>query len=195
MDDVPPMPSPGQRRRASEPARAQRQPAARKHRKGAGRRFYVTKKKKVRIQGQSSPEARACEDYDSETLGVTCKQLRRRLADVAKFDLWQTEYATLLAEETATLARMGVLQKSAELKVAAPISTYSLQKRRSDSNVEKSVRTHVDQMRESAALAVRQNNQQTYPFSICARSVAYMSNRTPTKQCALCAPHYIQRSM
>ena len=70
------------------------------------------------------------------------------------------------------------LAEAAAVKNAAPRSRYylaGLTKR-----PERRAQLEVKQMRNLAAAAVRQANQQTYPFSICARSVAMLMRRSTT---------------
>ena len=57
--------------------------------------------------------------------GMSWKAIGRRLEAMAPL-LWSEDYDTVLAEEREGLARIGVLQKSVELKEAAPASTYTM---------------------------------------------------------------------
>jgi hypothetical protein len=84
----------------------------------------------------------------------------------------------LIDLETKDLMDMGVLEVAGMVKQAAPRSSYA--RRGLYRNVEKRNELVVKQMQNVAAAAVRQGNQQTYPFTVCARSVAMLMRRSTT---------------
>ena len=113
----------------------------------------------------------------SEALGgpheaELCKAMSKSLRQVAPL-LWSADYKPHLDMEVRQLHDIGVLEAAAGVKVAAPPSTCAARKLTRDK--EKAAIKVIDQMRDTGAAAVRQANQQTYPFSICARSVATVS--------------------
>ena len=80
--------------------------------------------------------------------------------------------------EVRNLAQMGVLDGAAASKAAAHRSTYA--QRGLYKDLEKRCGLELTQMRNIAAASVRQANQQVYPFSVCARSVAMLMRRSTT---------------
>ena len=74
-----------------------------------------------------------------------------------------------------------MLLKALELKAAAPPSTYTSRGKRGASRIAKHVQRQLTLASNVAAIALRQANQQLYPFSICAKSVSSLMHRMSTK--------------
>ena len=92
--------------------------------------------------------------------------------------LWAADYKSYLDKENEELAEMGVMAGAAVAKLSAPPSSYA--QRRLHRDKEKRGALELKQMRNVAAQSVRQANQQTFPFSVCARSVAMLMRRSTT---------------
>ena len=123
--------------------------------------------------------------YDNGSLGVDvdeCSTERRAickaLAQMAP-KLWESDFKPLLNAEMNELADTGLLGAAVELKTTATLSTY--RRRGLTRNKESRLAMDLKQASEMGAAAARQSNQQLYPFSICARSVAMLMRRTPEK--------------
>lgn len=143
--------------------------------------FRVRKRPPV-CRPRSSPQKEAMDklyEHDVETLqpGTQCGILSC-IQDVAPL-LWKAEYASLFAAELTELGEIGVLGRAMETKCAAPMSSYTRRGKVRDK--EKKMTKDISNAQDAAAMAVRQANQQTYPISICARSVAFYMRRVNIK--------------
>jgi hypothetical protein len=135
-------------------------------------------KPRVRVGRTKAKEGEAeLEEFDTVTLNVE-NNLARKLGQVAE-TLWSDDYNQLMQAEQRELAALGLLGSSLELKGKAPPSTYTL--RGLIRNVEEAAAKNLAQASDMAAVSVRQANQQTYPISICARSISMLTHRTPYK--------------
>ena len=168
--------------------------------KRRGHAWKVRPKRAVRVS--VLPEASGSDildQWDCATLrgeddaghGTVCRLgIFKSLKQVAQ-QLWESDYAPIAAAELAQLTDMGMLDKALELKSAAPRSSYAARKAKQsevdENKVAKQLVKECSHAGFAAALSIRQANQQTYPFTICARSVAFMAQRVPVKTCASAA--------
>ena len=106
--------------------------------------------------------------------------LYKKLEELAAA-LWSTSWDEIIAAEIAAYTQMGLMDAALELKVKAPPSSYDVQRRRNETRLPAKLRRVIDQSRAAAAIAVRQANQQTYPFSIGAQSITSMTRRMNVK--------------
>ena len=104
--------------------------------------------------------------------------IAKKLKEIAP-SLWASSYAELLADELHALQEHHMLMPAMELKAAAPPSTYVA--RGLVRHKEEHAAKQVAQAGDMAAQAMRQANQQVFPFSVCARSVAMYMHRVPVK--------------
>lgn len=151
---------------------------AARRRSGLGR---IRPRRRGKVDCPTSPLQEARAGWDGAALlgdaTATPKTITKTLEAMAPL-LWSPNFKELLAAEVGELAKMGVLQGAASAKDAAPRSRYF--RRGKTKKPEKRAELEVRQMRDAAAAAVRQGNQQTYPLSICARSVAMLMRRSNT---------------
>ena len=108
---------------------------------------------------------------------MSCAVITKTLKAIAPL-LWSADYTDIVQEELACLAQMGVLDGAAAAKACAPRSTYA--QRALYKDLGKRCALELEQMRSIAASSLRQANQQTYPFTVCARSVAMLMRRSTT---------------
>ena len=104
--------------------------------------------------------------------------IKRSLAAIAPL-MWASDYKPLIAMERSELFQMGLLSSSLELKGTAPPSTYT--QRGLIRNPKKKIDMINHQAAYMASCALRQSNQQCYPFTVCARSGAKIARQTRTK--------------
>ena len=128
--------------------------------------------------------AKEVSDFDLSTLvqlspfDESCGSITNKLEKMAA-TLWTSDLAPLIATERSKLAELGLISKTIELKAAAPPSSYTA--RGLTKNVERKNEKTVGQASDMAATALRQANQQVFPVSICARSIAMLLHRVHSK--------------
>ena len=143
-------------------------------RKRRSHKWKVRRSLKIRIGTQpKQPEKVSSEKEPDEQRTIT-----PNLKAMAPL-LWASDYTPLLAKEQSELASLGLLESAVNLKAQAPQSTYMARGLVNDR--EKSDKRFMQQASDSAAQAVRAANQQSYPFSICARSVNFLMHRLAEK--------------
>ena len=161
---------------AHDPARKRRGFAPRKRRGFAPKRHITVPRMETVLD-----QERAI--FDGAALvgdvNMSYAAIKKTLKTVAPL-LWHADYTRVLQEEFCELTQMGVLQGVVASKACAPPSTYA--QRRLHKNLEKRRELEIAQIRNIAAASVRQANQQVYPFSVCARSVA-MLMRSDSQKC------------
>ena len=93
--------------------------------------------------------------------------------------LWASDYEAIMAQEKVELEQLGVLNKAIDVQRAAPLSSYKA--RNKSRHPERTATQALEQAGTMSAMAVRLGNQQSYPFSTCARSIATLMNRMDVK--------------
>lgn len=147
------------------------------------KRSTFSVRKRVKVAKKSTVEDEICAVADGATLlgSPDCGRLaiKKKLQEIAPL-LWSSSYREHLDTEARELAAMGVFGGAAFVKALAPSSTYAKRGLQRASTAERRNHVAINQMRNVAAAAIRQANQQSYPFSVCARSVAMLMRRSTT---------------
>ena len=152
------------------------------------RAFFSVKSRRKRVRVKAVDERRvklsvkAIQEECDDTMQKmrTCVGIFDNLEDLAAA-LWSTDYHKYLDAELDELSGMGLMDSAVQLKGLAPPSTYDLQRRRKERHLPERLHRMINQARSAAATAVRQANQQKYPFSVGAQSVASMTRRLNVK--------------
>ena len=161
--------------RISATRRLQAAVRARSARRTFGSKDRRRTKTKTRVDVETpAAEALGVEEQQADdTAGVT-----KSLKAMAE-QLWASDYQPLIEAERRRLSALGLTEAALHLKAAAPPSTYT--QRGLVRHPEQKLAQVLDQTGYAAAVAVRQANQQHYPFTVCARSAAKITRMTRTK--------------
>lgn len=141
-------------------------------------------RRRLKIRAAGAQDATECKTAVREMLGleesVPAQGILNSLKAVAPM-LWAPAagYQRYRALEAAELSSHGIFAAALVTKSAAPQSTYT--KRGLIRNPERKIEQIAAQACDMGAAAVRQANQQKYPFTICAKSVAKLARQTRTK--------------
>ena len=155
----------------------------------ARKRAGFSVRRRVRVGRSAARAAAEREMHDSAMLGLedevpparSHRAIGKKLREMAPL-LWATDYNELRAAEVVALTDLGVCEAALNAKAAAPLSSY--RKRGKTRDKEKQLGLMVTQSADMAAMAMRQSNQQCYPFTICARSVSKLTHMTRHKDWA-----------
>lgn len=149
----------------------------------ARKRKGFSVRRKVRIHPNYAAATLQREEQAAETLlgRVPAKPrvaVGKKLKQMVPL-LWSSNYQQWVDMEADELMSMGVLEAALNTKAAAPLSTYA--ERGLTKDKEKRATVVMKQSADIAAAAVRQANQQQYPFTVCARSVSMLTHLTRDK--------------
>jgi hypothetical protein len=118
------------------------------------------------------------EEVDAMVLDVPVAIIGKKLKEMAP-RLWAVDYEQEAQAEREALADLGLMEKALELRAAAPISSYAA--RNLQRHPEQKLKQDVVNAGVMASQSIRQANQQRFPFTTCARSVAMLMHRLNTK--------------
>jgi hypothetical protein len=137
------------------------------------RRVYIPK---VRPKPTAVDDLHA--KLDADVLDADKHIIGRKLEEMAP-RLWAVDYESEGRTELGALAALGLLEAAIDLKIKAPQSSYAA--RNLHRHPEEKLKQDVVNAGVMASQSVRQANQQRYPFTICARSIAMLMHRLDVK--------------